>query len=179
MNRCAIVEDLLPLYVDDLLQEETKQWVEEHLPQCPSCQTALAQMEEVITVDLPNPNEEAAKTIKKVTRQMKRYEFILVTLAFLLAMRTTIIPELTFNGLWAYALLGGLLYAFYRTWLPPIVLSFVPSFLYYVQDDFGDASFTEIIISVASMGTIYTLLSLIGAFIAYAWIQALQKEEQR
>ncbi|MBQ3379210.1 MAG: zf-HC2 domain-containing protein [Clostridia bacterium] len=36
-NRCAIVRDLLPLYIDGVLSSESKAFVEEHLKECSSC----------------------------------------------------------------------------------------------------------------------------------------------
>ena len=32
---CNIIEDLLPLYVDDMVSEDSRQLVEEHLKACP------------------------------------------------------------------------------------------------------------------------------------------------
>ena len=34
---CNIIEDLLPLYVDDMVSEDSRQLVEEHLKTCPAC----------------------------------------------------------------------------------------------------------------------------------------------
>ena len=34
---CHVVEDLLPLYNEDLVSEKTKEQVEEHLNSCSSC----------------------------------------------------------------------------------------------------------------------------------------------
>ena len=34
---CNIIEDLLPLYVDEAASEDSRQLVEEHLKGCPSC----------------------------------------------------------------------------------------------------------------------------------------------
>ena len=34
---CNIIEDLLPLYVDDAVSEDSRQLVEEHLKECASC----------------------------------------------------------------------------------------------------------------------------------------------
>ncbi|MBO5089126.1 MAG: zf-HC2 domain-containing protein, partial [Lachnospiraceae bacterium] len=36
-NTCNVVRDLMPLYVDDMLSEESKQLVEEHIEQCEAC----------------------------------------------------------------------------------------------------------------------------------------------
>ena len=34
MNECKIVEDLLPLYAEDLISPESKEFVEEHCAGC-------------------------------------------------------------------------------------------------------------------------------------------------
>ena len=34
---CSIVQDLLPLYEEDMLREETKEFVDGHLSQCAAC----------------------------------------------------------------------------------------------------------------------------------------------
>lgn len=41
MNKlpCGVVEDLLPLYIDELCREETKALVAEHLENCPVCRS--------------------------------------------------------------------------------------------------------------------------------------------
>ena len=44
MNRCNIVGDLLPLYVDGLTSEDSGQFIEEHVAGCPACRALLEQM---------------------------------------------------------------------------------------------------------------------------------------
>lgn len=41
---CNIIEDLLPLYVDDMVSEDSRQLVEEHLKECPSCRKMQEEM---------------------------------------------------------------------------------------------------------------------------------------
>ena len=38
---CNIIEDLLPLYVDDMVSEDSRQLVEEHLKTCPACRKSV------------------------------------------------------------------------------------------------------------------------------------------
>ena len=38
---CNIIEDLLPLYVDDMVSEDSRQLVEEHLKECTTCQKMM------------------------------------------------------------------------------------------------------------------------------------------
>ena len=41
---CNIIEDLLPLYVDDMVSEDSRQLVEEHLKECLACQKMQEEM---------------------------------------------------------------------------------------------------------------------------------------
>lgn len=59
---CAIVEDLLPAYVEGLTSEETTAAVEAHLASCPACAAKRAAMG---TEGGPSP-EEAAETAREV-----------------------------------------------------------------------------------------------------------------
>ena len=45
---CNVIEDLLPLYVDEAASEDSRQLVEEHLKGCPSCRKMLEEMKLVI-----------------------------------------------------------------------------------------------------------------------------------
>ena len=71
---CAIVEDLLPAYVEGLTSEETTAAVEAHLASCPACAAKRAAMG---TEEGPSP-EEAEETarevdyLKKVRRRSRR-----------------------------------------------------------------------------------------------------------
>lgn len=52
-NRCDIVQDLLPLYVDGCCHPGSRELVEEHLQECPACKQTWQEM----TVELPVPQE--------------------------------------------------------------------------------------------------------------------------
>lgn len=68
---CEIIKDLLPLYQEGLCQEETRQLVEEHLKNCPTCTTML----DTTVYDLPatlETNEASAHVLKGVKKSLKR-----------------------------------------------------------------------------------------------------------
>ena len=48
--RCSIVEDLLPLYIDGALREETAQAVREHLSACPACRNEYEKLAQTLTL---------------------------------------------------------------------------------------------------------------------------------
>ena len=41
---CNIIEDLLPLYIDDMVSEDSRQLVGEHLKECAACRKMLDEM---------------------------------------------------------------------------------------------------------------------------------------
>ncbi len=47
---CGITRDLLPLYLDDVCSEESREAVEEHLQHCPACRKELEAMKGKVTV---------------------------------------------------------------------------------------------------------------------------------
>ena len=50
MNKinCNVIGDLLPLYVDGAVSEDTKKLVEEHLAECADCKKAAEDMEKEV-----------------------------------------------------------------------------------------------------------------------------------
>lgn len=68
---CGIVEDLLPLYGDDVCGEESKQAVRSHIEKCSRCRE-LAEKTKVISVPIIEPEQpEADKAVKKGLRKIR------------------------------------------------------------------------------------------------------------
>src|SRR5699024_7856167 len=67
MNNCENIKNLLPLYEENLLSEESKTFVEDHLKTCPECKNLL---KEDIEIENKNtkPLDFVEKRIKKETR---------------------------------------------------------------------------------------------------------------
>lgn len=92
-NECMIVRDLLPLYVEDLVSDETRAFVDEHLVDCENCRKALEQNR-----TSPGVTAEAGavplKNIKKRLRQQNlKSVFLAVTLV--MAVLITVFGYLT------------------------------------------------------------------------------------
>ena len=58
-NDCSIVQDLLPLYIEEMLQPDTVEYVEDHLSGCEGCTSLLAELK---NDDPPAPDAEDART---------------------------------------------------------------------------------------------------------------------
>ena len=82
MNKdCSIVQDLLPLYAEDLLREETKEYVDEHLAQCEACRAEL----DALKADV-KPASVSAQPLRDLKRQLQRKRLTAVLLAVALAL---------------------------------------------------------------------------------------------
>ena len=75
---CAVVRDLLPIYVEGLTEPETNAAVEAHLKTCPACTARLAAMR----APEPPPEAETAKEVDYL-KKVKRRSWKRVVLAVL------------------------------------------------------------------------------------------------
>lgn len=70
---CEIVKDLLPNYIENLVSDETKKYVQNHISKCMNCRKILNEINENNTLE-NEQNEEAEKAqielIKKYKRKM-------------------------------------------------------------------------------------------------------------
>ena len=70
-TNCKVIEDLLPLYIDEVCSDESKRLVEEHLKECDACIAKLnAQEAEVIVgKEEIEQNLKAKDPFKKIRRK--------------------------------------------------------------------------------------------------------------
>ena len=67
-NDCAIVRDLIPMYGEDLLSEETRDYMRDHIEHCGECRKYLEQCLREVQVPVEPPAQE---TDKKIIRGMR------------------------------------------------------------------------------------------------------------
>lgn len=69
-RECSLIRDLLPLYVEQMVSEESKKIIEEHLAQCPSCKKVYEEMTERELGMRPemgeNDESEAAESFRRI-----------------------------------------------------------------------------------------------------------------
>lgn len=69
---CSIVKDLLPLYIDRILSEETTQIIDSHLETCKKCKKDFETMsQELVFPSTPKIQEENEKILKELKHQLK------------------------------------------------------------------------------------------------------------
>ena len=80
-KNCSIVQDLLPLYAEDMVREETKEFVAGHLSQCETCRAELGALKADVT-----PAPVSAQPLRDLKRQLQRKRLTAVLLAVSLAL---------------------------------------------------------------------------------------------
>lgn len=105
-NACSIVCDLLPLYAEDMVSEDTAEFVKEHLGNCPTCRAELEKLRKpvqpVAAQHVPDIDAEPLKRLKKALL-MEKVQAILCTAAVLLALMLSGLSFLTAPEYFAYS----------------------------------------------------------------------------
>lgn len=71
-NKCKIVRDLLPTYIENLTSDETNIFIEEHLNSCKNCKQIYQDMRN----DLDNQNIEDTEIINEIKEYKKKINLI-------------------------------------------------------------------------------------------------------
>lgn len=95
---CKIVQDLLPNYTENLLNDETKKYVKNHLEKCHKCQNILKIMNENIDENAEQIVQEEINYMKKFNNKMNALKglllIILIIVTVILGRRVIIIVNL-------------------------------------------------------------------------------------
>lgn len=81
---CKVIEDILPMYHDQVCAEESAALVEEHIKTCSQCAQMLANLRS--DMDIPKSNADDTKPLKKIQKSYKklRLGWLLAILAVVL-----------------------------------------------------------------------------------------------
>lgn len=100
---CSMIEDLLPLYIENLVNEQTKEEIEKHLKECEKCKKALEEIKTKNIFDLEEKEEENQKTNREnIEKEIKCIKHIKrkIFLKTLLAIIITIVVVLLGVNIW-------------------------------------------------------------------------------
>lgn len=81
---CEIVQDLLPLYEDNICSQDSRDAVEEHLKECPECRKQLESIRCFVELEISVEEEKENKAIIKSFRKV-RHRWAMSLIALLLA----------------------------------------------------------------------------------------------
>ncbi len=73
--KCEVINDLLPLYVDDVLSKESRELVEEHIGECESCKKTFENMSGKVSIPVsPELRMDDTKHLKGLKKIITRYK---------------------------------------------------------------------------------------------------------
>lgn len=81
---CKIVQDLLPNYIENLTNEVTNEYIQEHIAKCPECARVLKDMNGEIKLEQINQDKEI-KYLKAIHKRVKRTIAIVSLLVIIIA----------------------------------------------------------------------------------------------
>lgn len=84
MNKitCNTIKDILPLYVDEAVSEDTRNLVAEHLSQCPSCRKIYEAMADALVMPIDN----SVSTLKRFKRAWKWKQIAISAISVMLTL---------------------------------------------------------------------------------------------
>jgi len=99
MNKitCCVITDILELYADGVVSEDTKSLVETHLSDCSDCREKLAGIKKIITI----PAETKAEPIKRIRKKIKNKFIITCTGLVFGSLLICIGIVFTVTGMWS------------------------------------------------------------------------------
>lgn len=86
--RCNVIKDLLPLYIDDVCSNESKELIMEHFDECESCKKYYESMKTTLVTENVTGSEEFSKqqasSIKKAKKTISKKKTILLIIGLVL-----------------------------------------------------------------------------------------------
>lgn len=84
---CNIIRDILPLYIEGMVSDDTSAFVEEHLTHCPACQEELAKLKVPTETEKMQSaaHEKDASPLKKLRKKLRRKRIITAVISAVLA----------------------------------------------------------------------------------------------
>ena len=182
-TECSVVRDLLPLYVEDMVSEETAAYIGEHLESCEECKAELESLkgsaEIAVIEEKPAMRADNAKPFKKIMKKMNRqfYSVAYAALIFLifLGFGWTGGENLMYNSLImpVVGVFGYYVFRWKAIYKVPILLLMIDLLVYLLQ-------LVEIGLGDTLAWTfIYCIFVVIGIAIAFLLHFAFRKEKNR
>ena len=86
---CEIIKDLLPLYVDNICSNQSRKIVEEHLEECPKCQSYFQEIKKTIIIeDVDDKSQEMVNILKRLKNKIIKRNIIIAILNLLIIIFT-------------------------------------------------------------------------------------------
>ena len=189
-KKCNIVQDLLPLYVEDMASADSVAFIHEHLRLCPGCYAEYKRMKSGAAFDVPREFaiEEKVKkrsfqnAKRKITRHAQFVSFALIFIGLIIGLSLTSGVEMFLNA-WIMPVMGVLGYfvfkwsAMYKMPALLVVLSVIINFINFFLNAYGYSSNYIEFSGFALYTLIYIVFMCAGIIIAGLLHFAFSKEE--
>lgn len=82
-KQCEVIQDLLPLYIDNICSEESQRMVSEHLKSCNECKMLYDNMIQSVKQDSEEPELDSQKAFSAINRKwkMKKISIVCISVA--------------------------------------------------------------------------------------------------
>jgi hypothetical protein len=181
-NECKIVSDLFPLYLENLVCEETEEFVENHLSECESCKKEFEalkngdDLKEVFKEDITRPVEDIKpfkKIMKKMNMQVHSISYLLIIFFIFFGFLSMDSGDVFYNSLIMpiVGVFGYIIFkfkAFYKLPILLLVINLLACIL-----NLADVEFIDIFFWTA----IFTAFVFAGIIIAFLIHFAFRKEK--
>ncbi len=88
---CKVTQDLLPLYMDDIVSDETKELVEEHVRECEACRQELDMLKAVRENDIKLVEDYVDENvIRSLKKKIRKKQIVIATFAIVAAVVMTL-----------------------------------------------------------------------------------------
>lgn len=113
-NTCKVVEDLLPLYIDNLTSKESKQFIEEHTNTCAECKEKQMNLQKELVSDsrLKKDLNSSEELLQSIVVKFRNRMMALLSGAILMAVLIGMFSDIYIFSVLAYTLLGASLLVF-------------------------------------------------------------------
>ena len=182
-NKCNIIRDLLPLYVEDMVSADSASFVNEHLSECPSCKAEYKNMKktnawETISVE-QGDRKQLQKAFQGVKRKLWLVYFGLTLVGLMIGLSLTSGMELFYNVLImpVIGVFGYVVFRWKATYIMPAILSVLIVIMNFVNMLRGAEYFN--LPSLLSWMVTYAMLICVGIVIAGLLHFAFKKEEKK
>lgn len=83
-KNCEVIQDLLPLYIDNICSEESRRIVSEHLESCNACKKLYGDMCNPVKQDLSEPELDSKQAFKAINHKWRIKKISIVCASILL-----------------------------------------------------------------------------------------------
>ncbi len=94
---CSLIQDLLPLYIEEILSVESKSIVENHLESCEECSRYLEILKEddsiKVEIDESEINKSGEKILNKIKKSQDRIKYTFILFSMILAVSNGYISD--------------------------------------------------------------------------------------